>query len=224
LAFRKPEGVGNIMKIGGKVMRKILILSLCIAMSLLGAISAMADTVTLTSDYGHVPQYGGDYVGPAGATLNGTSIQGGITCLDSAHVSYFGSSWGVNVYTLADVASARFFSTFGVLRYEQAAWLNSQISANPGQVGVIQFAIWDTFNPGFSVDAGVISWLAKAQGINPSNYDFSSFIIYTPTGDYASNQEFMSGGASPVPLPPTVLLLGSGLLGLVALGWRRKKS
>jgi hypothetical protein len=27
-----------------------------------------------------------------------------------------------------------------------------------------------------------------------------------------------------VPLPPTVLLLGSGLLGLVGLGWRRKNS
>jgi hypothetical protein len=26
-----------------------------------------------------------------------------------------------------------------------------------------------------------------------------------------------------VPLPPTVLLLGSGLLGLVGLGWRRNK-
>jgi hypothetical protein len=29
---------------------------------------------------------------------------------------------------------------------------------------------------------------------------------------------------STVPIPPTVLLLGSGLLGLVGLGWRRRKS
>jgi len=27
-----------------------------------------------------------------------------------------------------------------------------------------------------------------------------------------------------VPLPPTALLLGSGLLGLVGLGWRRRKT
>ena len=33
-----------------------------------------------------------------------------------------------------------------------------------------------------------------------------------------------SGGYTPVPLPPSMLLLGSGLLGLVGLRWRRKSS
>ena len=43
---------------------------------------------------------------------------------------------------------------------------------------------------------------------------------------YDSNTGNIVGGplSNPVPLPPSALLLGSGLLGLVGLGWRRRKT
>ena len=64
--------------------------------------------------------------------------------------------------------------------------------------------------------------LAQAGGINPNNYNFSSVCIYTPTGAYVSNQEFMSGGATPAPIPPSFLLLATGLLALALLGYGKK--
>ena len=43
------------------------------------------------------------------------------------------------------------------------------------------------------------------------------------TADCA-NGPFVGGSFTPVPLPPSALLLGSGLLGLVGVGWRRRKT
>jgi hypothetical protein len=220
-------------------MRKpLLMLSLCIAISLVAAISAIASTVTITSDSGSVPQFANTYVGPVGGTLDGTTaISGGIACVDIASTSFFGSTIGVTINTLQplNMTTARYGSNdAAILKYEEAAWLLGQIPshATPDQVGNIQFAIWRIFNNDYvnahytnfsdSDLAAQISWLEQAAAINPTLYDFSSVVIYTPTSAYASNQEFMSGAATHVPVPSTVLLLGSGLVGLCLL--RRKRS
>ena len=222
-------------------MKKIMILGLCIALSLVAAISAMADTVTLGGSSG-VPQYAGVYVGPLGATLDDTTaIGGGIACLSVGNTSYFGSTFGVNINTLQplNMTTARYGSdAAAIFKYEEAAWLLGQIPTHSTQVGEIQFAMWRIFDQAYvtahftSADRNIAvedSWLVQAAAINPINYDFSSVRIYTPTSAYALNQEFMSGGATPapvsaVPVTPTILLVGSGLVGLVGLRWTRRQA
>jgi hypothetical protein len=54
---------------------------------------------------------------------------------------------------------------------------------------------------------------------NSSGY--FAYVEYQDTTISAPNTGFASG-SSPVPIPPTALLMGSGLLGLVGLGWRRQ--
>ena len=174
---------------------------------LLCASPAHADTLTLISGSANDGQY---YVGPLTASLNGQAIPGGITCLDTGHESYLGTSWQVAVHRLPDVAGTMFAD---LLKYQEAAWLLSQFAGNPGQIIQIQYSIWDIFHPGSYTDTG--TWLTQAQGINPADYNFASVVIYTPVGTGIGNQEFMSGGASKVPLPATWLLLGSGLLGMM---------
>ena len=168
---------------------------------------AHADTLTLISGSANDGQY---YVGALTASLNSQAIPGGITCLDTGHESYLGTSWPVAVHHLPDVAGTMFAD---LLKYQEAAWLLSQFAGNPGQVVPIQHAAWDIFHPGSYTDTG--TWLTQAQGINPADYNFASVVIYTPVGTGIGNQEFMSGGASKVPLPATWLLLGSGLLGMM---------
>ena len=57
--------------------------------------------------------------------------------------------------------------------------------------------------------------------INSDGLQFDS-----PHGGIAIDQDGVHRLADPIsnPLPPSVLLLGSGLLGLGLLGWRRKRS
>ena len=178
---------------------------------LLCASPAGADTLTLISGSANDGQY---YVGPLTASLNGQAIPGGITCLDTGHESYLGTSWSVAVHTLRDVSGTMFGD---LIKYEEAAWLLSQFAGNPGQVAQIQHAVWDLFHPGYSGDTE--TWLTQAQGINPADYSFASVTIYTTIEAGIGNQEFMSGGAVPVPLPATAWLLGAGLIGI----WRTRK-
>lgn len=228
-----------------KKMRQILILALCSAMSLVAASSAMASTVTIANSLSGLTYYDGEYCGKIGATLDGsTAISGGMACVDISKHSYLGYTIGVNISTLqpTDMTNARFGSDSAtIIKYEEAAWLLGQIPSHAAQTGEIQFAIWRLFDPGYTFLANADrtavtialedSWMGQAQAalIIPQNYDFSSVRIYTPTADYASNQEFMSGAAisrtttgSNTPIPASFLLLGSGLLGLGLLSRRKK--
>jgi hypothetical protein len=52
------------------------------------------------------------------------------------------------------------------------------------------------------------------------------FVLSVPgitAGTVVTNPQFFFGTEGVVPVPPSVLLLGSGLLGIGFLGWRRKK-
>jgi hypothetical protein len=111
-----------------------------------------------------------------------------------------------------------------LFKYEEAAWLLGQISTNKGQIGEIQFAIWRIFTPGTTIGLSSRNvpienyWMDQASNINVTKFDFSSVRIYTPTD--STNQEFMSGAAVHAPIPPSLLLLAPGLIGLV--GVRRR--
>lgn len=222
-------------------MRKIWMLGLCVAILLVVAISAMADTVILN---GGGASLNGYFVGPIPATLDGDQVSdGGMACLDITSHSSIGQAFDVTINTLPlnnPSSPPRFGSDATAIRhYEEAAWLLGQIPSNSSQVANLQFAVWkifdanadellDTYFPGWD-EVAVAGWLTLAAAINPDNYDFSSVRIYTPTSAYALNQEFMSGGATPapvsaVPVTPTILLVGSGLVGLVGLRWTRRQA
>jgi hypothetical protein len=215
-------------------MKKLLIFVLCLILSLAAGMPASADTLNISNInslvYG-TTQYAGEYVGPLGAALGSSAIAGGITCLDIETSTNVPNSFAVYVGTLSptvDLSQAKFathpnYTAAELFHYQEAAALIGQMPSHTNEIGAISFAIWRIFDPGHAAGADPTLeayWLNWAAGINVNNYDFSSVRIYTATN--TTNQEFMSGAASPVPIPGALVLLGAGLLRL-ATYWRRKR-
>lgn len=85
------------------------------------------------------------------------------------------------------------------------------------QLGFIQFAVLDTSASSTMVTfEDVILYAGGDSGANPISSDLV-------TVDAASGEVNLSSPAAPVPLPPTLLLMGSGLIALATQRRRFKK-
>ncbi len=125
--------------------------------------------------------------------------------------------------------------------YAAAAWILSQ-GFSGTQAQEAQAAVWELVwdygaspsNP-YSLTSGNFQ-LTGMSGMNAT--DFAAFTTgvgtiyadalaalptFDPSGFVLVHSDDYQDFVGPVPVPPSALLLGAGLLGLVGLGWRRRK-
>jgi len=194
-------------------MKRLLLVPSLLALILVGAAAtAHADPVTLVSVGNNT--FRGTSAGPYSALLNGSPIT--MVCLSFDRTVQVGQTWNITVNSLdaSGVANALYGAQANaLLKYQRAAWLYDQLTATPNQASAIQGAIWNIFNSSTPDSVASIRWFSAAMNANLEGYDFSRFRILTPTDRSAHGpQENMTT----VPEPMTMLLLGSGLLGVAA--------
>jgi hypothetical protein len=168
--------------------------------------------------------YNGTYVGAAGATWDPTHTKDfDIVCIDYDHTTYVPGSFEVTITNLAEAGSPGSPTRFGgpgtQAKYNEAAWLYSQIATHPLEVGQIQYAMWELLSPAATPNY-YGDWLNRAASANLTGFNTSAYWVLTPYLN--SNQEFIAlnlPNTGPLVDPPKVPEpsgLATLLLGLLA--------
>jgi hypothetical protein len=221
----------------GSLSRSVLVVAVLCCLGLAWAGSAHADlTMVLTG----VPStnYGGAATGPYQVTVNGTPMN--LICDDYTTEITQGQTWNATLYSGSNISSLKFGSntSFGnnaanaTQAYQEVFWLSSQLinATDPNAISAIHYGIWAITDPtgvtNVPTAGGTGStsyWLNLAgQSQNYGSVNMANYSVYVPSSSTPS-QEFIGVNQSPVPLPPSVMLMGTGLIGVFGLRKRLRR-
>jgi hypothetical protein len=198
-------------------MKKPLLLA-CLAgiATLLTCLPAMADANMFFSNAGSnnymgVPSY------PYSLSVNGGPLQD-MMCLGfNEHISG-GETW------MATVAPVGSLDLTTHLTDYQAAYLFTLAVADHGADSDLNAAIWFLFEGVPTLDTGAANYVALAQGMSYFQGEFPGVILYTAipgteSGTLGTAQNFFG-----TPEPGSLMLLGTGVLGVAGMIRRKIKA
>ena len=207
------------------------ITAFALALSLAVAAPANASTPLTLLSAGNTTAFG-YFVGPYTGQLGSTDVT--LNCVDFFHRAVVGEVWDVEQTSLTSSTGIGTTTRFSSLNaYRLAAWLTTQYtpSMSAATVGDIQATIWRLFAGPVTPPAPSTNiWLTNAQAYLAANPNSSLWqSAYVLTAVNAHNPDGSDNAASPqefiivTPEPASMMLMGTGLLGIAAVGARRKR-